>query len=1289
MLTFRYWLFSKNLLPLEGLIMTFGRMCNYLILFIYVISMEAFAMNSNTTPTMGNTYPTRESLAEFYSASPVSFSQLAQGVPEDIDVLVWASHSTQLPEEAKDPKVVANLRRFVESGGGLFLVSFAQRYVVDLKLETVEPDRLDFFRYGYNDGSRYGGYFTVGFKGDGSHPLFAGMSASEKNKDAFYVSGSTHINLENCFWSKDQIKNGQSLGNYFRKNEKNEILDEKNTQLLNLWTLGKGKTLGYGANLLLEEYWFSHDTENLHKFLRNVATFLSGKKNPRIGALPETPSRLHADTYMSPPAFPQVQPHSLNRQLPGLPYIAHWGWHAQLNYQRANRKCIDVKYYKEKMIDEPFRWGANLLEFYPPGMERNEGYPFVWEDDDPMTPPKGDITYWGGNWADGWTKDKAREVFKLAHERDMLVQIFYHPNPLRVKRGTGSEEVVAQYQRYCDFQSREFQNPLLYGWRGAHDGLGSEWWCNGQNGEYISQIWKYNPGSYRYSTALLPKTGPYFHGSWMCAFARTGGINACGYGDRWRYVYHPPLYLSYQADSRSMKPSTREWGGWANYGGGSTPDWLVRQMHDFARDRLYLDSGIWWLGQPDATMREEERQFVYGSSTDPLRCAVTTSMRAVGNDGYRAKAYDTVKNLPRQYVCDEPYPQDTAFIQNNYFRLLRMGGEDRGILQYDPTRLADFHKKERPQPAQVVSPNFITSHPLGIETTDDISGKVVVAIGEVDGASTGFREAGGYEKRYTCKPLASEFPSEIRYERWPEWPHEIEVNFTADAGRYDVEIYTLPNAYVSTMEVVMDGRPAGVYFPQANKKGKFVLPVSLDESKQHKLLLRAQKAVTSSRRKDGQPGLAHGFDAVLIRRTGNESLVHSSKIPIGHQAVLQEVAFKDSSGAHRQKRTYTVVSDYPLIKVEMTNESPKLTTWETRIALPGYGDMKPLQSMKNTSRLGPVWRMKSSDDKLPPLVIFDYSEQPPDWIGKNGDDVVIHAMSGRESSVNIAVLIDDGLYGKADYARIHQMLLEKQTMLAIGDKPVTHKNRQAIPRVEVVSIKNPHGGPYMVAEANTEGETFWLMRGAQPAGKNDLLKLYMQPSGKARIQHYGYIEGIVKPGYGCQYSLAIKDNIKPGRCEVDVVKTGPFMFAPRIDWKEPFDSVKVNGKEWRYFDDNLVFLPNKPGRYIVEVAEKGAPAPSLGRTFLSVDSSTWNEASKVLELETSHPHWWQGPLPGNISYTALLLSKEYTPVSVEGGGSLIDWSEYQAREKDMKTMKANGAALRLMPGKTRIHFEKR
>lgn len=60
-----------------------------------------------------------------------------------------------------------------------------------------------------------------------------------------------------------------------------------------------------------------------------------------------------------------------------------------------------------------------------------------------------------------------------------------------------------------------------------------------------------------------------------------------------------------------------------------------------------------------------------------------------------------------------------------------------------------------------------------------------------------------------------------------------------------------------------------------------------------------------------------------------------------------------------------------------------------------------------------------------------------------------------------------------------------------------------------------------------------------------------------------------------------------------------------------------------------------------------------------------------------------------MPYTALVLAKDYCPVNVEGNGSFVDWGQYEARDEELQIMKANGAALRLNPGKLKIHFQKR
>ncbi|MBE7561198.1 hypothetical protein HS125_20505 [bacterium] len=1091
-------------------------------------------------------------------------------------------------------------------------------------------------------------------------------------------------------WS--QPRAGRPLAHYIRRNYDGDFIAPRDVMLVE-WTLGRGRVLGYGHNLFLEQFWFNQAEGNFHRFLRNVAQVLTGKANPRIAALPETPTRLEYDEYMSPPAFAQPQPHSFLRRHPGLPFIAHWGWHGQITYQRAAKESVGLEYYRTRMIDEPHRWGAHLLEFYTPGTHEGRGYPFDWKSDDPIAPPRSPLRYWGSSWDPLWSWENARRLYQLAHERDMLVQLFYHPNPITAERGGSpdSAALAAAYEDFAELQAREMQNGLLFGWRSSHDGVGSEWWPADASGRYMRKIWMYHPGSYRYSTAILDKTGPYFAGTWMCAFGRTGGINACGYGDLWRYVYHPPLYLSYQADCRSMKPSSREWGGWANYGGGSTPDWLLRQVNDFCRDRLYLDSSIWWLGEPSSTLREEDRVYVYGISMDPMRCAVAATLRAVGSDGYRKKARETVPGVPENYVCDEPYPQDTAFVQNNYFRLLRLAGEDRGILQYDPLRLAYYHETDRPQPALELSDHFLSAEKLGSAPDfparsaefGSSSGKLgadpIFSIGRVDGGSDEFKAAGGYDKRYMCSADASQFPAEICYESWPDRPQEIVVQFEAGAGRCELEVHTLPVEYPCTMEVDVDGRHIGVYFPAPAGGTVHRLPFSLGSSGRHELLLRVQKAEVGERRRDGRPGFAHAFDALVVRRTAAQCVVHDIPVKVGHLAVLEERLLADAAGEYCQTRRYRVTADSPMFTVEIENRAPQACAWETRLSLARYGGLAPVPGAERT------WRLPSLIADRPALVIA-LAGDGAERLERRGDDVVIVSPTREQSAFTLGILVDDGLYAESELPAVRQALLAPLRTVRPGSRPATVKNELSIPRVEVLGVEPAGKGPYHVLETGADGRASWLVRGAQDNGRRDLVRVYLQAGGNARLAPYGFIEGVVKPGYGCQYMLAIRDGVRPGRCEVDVVKTGPFVFAPRLEWKEPFDRVRVNGRPWRYFDGSLVFLPNRPGHYVVEVEKTGQPAPSLARTFLDLASATWDEAEKVLQLVGRAPHWWEGPLPGDMAYTAQIHTSGMKIVKVEGG-ELIPWEEFRATATDRQKMAARGAMLRLRPGTVRVYFE--
>ncbi|MBE7558594.1 hypothetical protein HS125_06500 [bacterium] len=1220
---------------------------------LIVIAGAVWAEDPAVTPLMGASVPGRESLAEFYGADTLSWEEItASGVPADVDLLVWACHTKELPAEARSPQVVNAVKNYLSGGGALFLSSFAEAWVIDLGLETVYPNRMDQGLFG---GAGSAPLWQQGFKPLVSHPIFAGLQPSEHNPGAFYIAGAHAFFLESGFWENQTI-NAQWLASYFRHNG-SSVLDGTLLRTVNLWTVGQGEVLGYAHNLFLEDYWHNPHRANLHRFLRNVAEYLTGESEPSIRALPETPSRLHADVRMAAPAHVHPQPHSLHRDLPGLPYVAHWGWLGAINYQRVPIDPVDLRHFKTCLIDEPRRWGGNLLEFYPPDM--SQGFPFAWEADDPIPPPQ---RYWGGSFWPAWSWQKARELIEYAHQRDFIIHTFYHPDPVQRQ----SDELSADiYPRFVELQAREVQNSLLYGREASQDGLGLEGWYSDTAGDICKRAWMYNPGSYIHSTATLIGRTPNFTGTWQCAWGRVGGVHASGFGDRFRYLYHPPLYLGNQADCRDRRTSNAVWGSWSTFGGGSYPDWLVRQMDDFARVRLYLDTGIWWLGEPEATLRPEFRDYVYVATMEPCRRAVTTRLHATGRDGFRAKSQQSYADVPPEWANAEPYPQDTGVIQNNYLRLLRMAGEDRGILQYDPTRTAFFHATERPRPALDLSPSFMTAVPLVPEKTEIAAEAVVFSLGQLDNSNAEFKGSGGYSKRFVAGSTAAGFPGQINYESTPSWPQEIEFTINTQPGRHVLRVHILPVSSPAIVEVSVDGDLVDTWFPTPGQT-LYEIGFSVASLGAHTMLLSVQRA----------SGAAASFDKIEVARTSNQCARFEPTLIGGHRAEMRETVVSGPEGAYRQERTYRIDGDSPALFVHLENVTAAPTGWETRMSFPLHPGTEPLGES--------AWRLVSSTAAAPDLLLF-VQGLDVEKVERRGADVGLAFPARQLTCADVALVVADGLYGATDAPALAAMLFAPTRRVSVEDeKPRALDNPHPAPRVEVVEVASASGGPFMVAETGARG-AYWTARGGQPLGQRDYLKLYFQAGGSVKIQPYGFIDGIVKPGWGCQYTLAVRDNVQPRRCEVEVVKTGPFMFAPRIEWKEPFDTVLLDGKPWRYFEDNVVYLPNRPGHYVVEVSTTGQNAPRLARTFLSVERAAWNPESQTLDLSTSAPHYWSGSLPSNNPYTAQILCAS-TPTGVEGGGRVVPWSEYRARSEDVEVMAGRGAMVELYPGPARIHF---
>jgi hypothetical protein len=612
----------------------------------------------------------------------------------------------------------------------------------------------------------------------------------------------------------------------------------------------------------------------------------------------------------------------------------------------------------------------------------------------------------------------------------------------------------------------------------------------------------------------------------------------------------------------------------------------------------------------------------------------------------------------REWVNLTPYPADSAVVQNNYFRLVRLAGEDRGILQYDPTRTAFFHHTNRPEDTVEISAHFLSTIPQGERD------ETIVELNQ-PGA---FRGEGGYEPAVVCDAEKSSFPRKLAYENDPLWPSEAELHFQAGPGRYLLEVDAAPEAAIGVVQVHVDGELIGFYMTKAPET-QYRVPFSLTDDGDHRITLRVERVVRPT-----DSWAAHSFDALRIRKVGATGVRHEMVRGAGHSALLIETAASDTG--ERSVRRYQADSDWPVLHVQLEGDS----TDEMAFDLPAHQNPEPLPGV------AAAWQLAPREPGAPALLLFAGAADAQ--IQRQESRVIVSLRGEGGDAPKLALVINDGFYGAQQLPALREALFaDRQTLRPEKESPAAIQNAFDFPKVEVVEVANPAGGPYLVCETGADGSALWTVRGAQPidAGARDLLKVYLQPGAEARVQPYGFIEGIAKPAWGCQYMLGIGANIEQRRCEVEVIKTGPFIFAPRIEWAEPFSSVRVNGQPWQYFEGRCVMLPNRPGRYVVEVDGAGDPAPRLARTWLDVERAEWQMERRTLVIKASHPHWWEGPLGGDRPYTALIRSDQ-PPQSVEGAGEQIPWSEYRVESDQRAAMETEGFLLRIRPGETRIRF---
>jgi len=405
----------------------------------------------------------------------------------------------------------------------------------------------------------------------------------------------------------------------------------------------------------------------------------------------------------------------------------------------------------------------------------------------------------------------------------------------------------------------------------------------------------------------------------------------------------------------------------------------------------------------------------------------------------------------------------------------------------------------------------------------------------------------------------------------------------------------------------------------------------------------------------------------------------------GYRAVLREDRVQqmaDFKGGYtlEETRRYVATTDSPYFLVNVERRvSDGLHDITTTLNFDGYD-----KATVGDSQLTDAQSFDVDGAKLPVIALHDSR-------GRNVDLTLIVLDAPQLSSLDwykdshlnlnfkevesdafaIAVVFPDFME-EGNIEELSKLLRDEGFSVSLGAEGEAEiANPYNMPIAAAVRVEDADDNPYFVRERG-----WWLFRGAQPSlatAGQDFVKVYLEPKETVAVARYGYLGGVVKPGWGCQYTVALKDPQKTatgGACEVRVLSVTPLLFAPRVEFAETVSSVQLDGKPWHYFDEKCVFLPNKTGTHSMEVAYGEPQTPHVTRTFAMVEATELNEDG--LTVDAKLPVWTK-ELPGDLKFTAAVKTMGRKVKEVRGGETA--WQS------------ADGALVRFLPGQVTVVFQ--
>ncbi len=217
--------------------------------------------------------------------------------------------------------------------------------------------------------------------------------------------------------------------------------------------------------------------------------------------------------------------------------------------------------------------------------------------------------------------------------------------------------------------------------------------------------------------------------------------------------------------------------------------------------------------------------------------------------------------------------------------------------------------------------------------------------------------------------------------------------------------------------------------------------------------------------------------------------------------------------------------------------------------------------------------------------------------------------AGHFSGIPLNGLLEQNILGEIPNSKL---IPEQQ--------PMQLQNKWELPVTGVVSVTGTGDKPCRIKEKG-----WWHFRGLSPSDEfadNAFVKVNYHPGDQPEIAFDDFINGQITWGWGSQYQLLISPLEQKGeiyRAQVEVARTTPFIFAPRVRLNGQVAEVKLDGDLWHYIDHDTVFLPNKPGRYELQWSYGKCEKPRICRTYATILKTEFHNESLSVVTELP-PH---------------------------------------------------------------------